>query len=1513
MAKGSKTDVELVISAKNEATKVISELVNSIQNLGKEAGSGGLLNVFSNIKKATADVAISQSELAENFKQVKLAQEQLNKVSKDRDNDLKQQKDVIERTQAALDDLKTKYDELKDSTTQARTPSARLVETLDAQIKKQKELSDIIQTTSAELQKSQSALGANQGIDNRASKTIADQQKKVIELGKSWRETTTAIAEAKRVLGERSATLGVNSDNQTVEKGKLDALQAELKAAKELEKLRRKEVRDAVEATDEQIAARNKAVEAVKELKAAVEAQIIVERKAREERDKSNSSFNAQSKLVEKLIDKAGKQKTAYDELKKSASDFEATQRQAGTDRQQANIERLTKILKELQDQYQGVSERVVASQDRINKATGPDPRVLSRFDALKVKIAETETELKQQQDSLSKLNKQYEKAGFTVEEFEKAQRDLDQATESLTKKQKALSAETNNTAKAADRAGKEAQQAGKRFRVWGEDSRQTLSFMQRIRGELLSLAATYTGLYAVGAGVRSIYDASVLTQKGTSRLAAKFDGDFTKINEEMQFVRTEADRLGIEFETLLDQYTKFVNNVPEGQLSLEQIKFTFTGIAEASRAAGLGTQDVQGVFTALGQIASKGTVSMEELRQQLGERLPAVLENTAKGLSELSGELITTEELVKRIGNGQVSATAIVALAKAMKDEFGPALEEAMKSPLVALARFQNTIFDIRLELAKSGFIEELTKGLEELNKELRTGEFKDGLRDIASALVSITKAGVAFVKNLDTVIALFKAVLAFKLASYFTTLAGAILKTTAAIGAGIIGLKSYGSVAATLAVTIKSLARGFLILPGVFYAGYAAGQQLFKSFPGLEAVMKKFIVGFLGTFDKLKISINENVDLVTTYFKRGWVNVIKDVAKLMTDVIPLALSVALKLASKALGVFSKDLEKTVNEIANHVASSNDDLIDKLIPTDEVDMTAQFAKIRADAEKARRQVDDVVTQMFIDIDAKSKPVKVIDPEAGKKDGDKYGEEFINSLKDLDYFQAGSNAGKSLGEGLLEQLKKIEEKLAEESATTLEQRLALIKSEYQDFIDELGQFNAQNSKSISDIEEKAQKRIQELRNNTSLNAETKAKNIAEIETKAAQEVARIQSESSQLSGASGTVQKLIAVRQEKERQKYYDEKAKEAETTVNDLVTKRKDELARINELTELGLITTEEQQVRISKLNDESLAKIREAVTEATKLAETSGSASLKDFVSGFDGLEEIERRRIVVEQVAEAEKKINEELSLRDTKLNTINTLRETGVIDAATAEERGRQTLEESNRILGEMVDKAIKMAESLGDNGLVAKLEGVKAGLKDVNEEVFSGAELSQDFASGFAGAFRSFVQGTQTASEAFKQFIVNFLLNIAEAIMQAVILKAITGSITGGSGGAGGLLADGLNALINHTGGIVGQDGTRRTVSPLAFLNAIRYHSGGIAGLKPDEVPTVLQKGEEVLTRDDPRHRYNQQSSGQTLGVNIVNTIDSGSFVSQGLSTPSGSKAVLNFIRSNKSSIKSVLA
>lgn len=95
--------------------------------------------------------------------------------------------------------------------------------------------------------------------------------------------------------------------------------------------------------------------------------------------------------------------------------------------------------------------------------------------------------------------------------------------------------------------------------------------------------------------------------------------------------------------------------------------------------------------------------------------------------------------------------------------------------------------------------------------------------------------------------------------------------------------------------------------------------------------------------------------------------------------------------------------------------------------------------------------------------------------------------------------------------------------------------------------------------------------------------------------------------------------------------------------------------------------------------------------------------------------------------------------------------------------------------------------------------------------------------------------------------------------VAEALA-AQLGKALFGDYDQ-TGAVGGIFGSVLGSLF-HGGGIVGQAGPRAGLPALMAANAPRYHTGGLAGLKPDERPAILQLGEEVLTRADPRHRMN---------------------------------------------------
>ncbi|MBK8319218.1 MAG: hypothetical protein IPP59_14055 [Betaproteobacteria bacterium] len=97
-----------------------------------------------------------------------------------------------------------------------------------------------------------------------------------------------------------------------------------------------------------------------------------------------------------------------------------------------------------------------------------------------------------------------------------------------------------------------------------------------------------------------------------------------------------------------------------------------------------------------------------------------------------------------------------------------------------------------------------------------------------------------------------------------------------------------------------------------------------------------------------------------------------------------------------------------------------------------------------------------------------------------------------------------------------------------------------------------------------------------------------------------------------------------------------------------------------------------------------------------------------------------------------------------------------------------------------------------------------------------------------------------------------------------------------------------------------------------------FMGAPKYHTGGIAGLSPNEYPAILQKNEEVLRTDDPRNILNgggnMPAASPTVqsNVKIMNMIDSASVISEGLSTQEGERAIINVIRANRTAIKHIV-
>ena len=96
------------------------------------------------------------------------------------------------------------------------------------------------------------------------------------------------------------------------------------------------------------------------------------------------------------------------------------------------------------------------------------------------------------------------------------------------------------------------------------------------------------------------------------------------------------------------------------------------------------------------------------------------------------------------------------------------------------------------------------------------------------------------------------------------------------------------------------------------------------------------------------------------------------------------------------------------------------------------------------------------------------------------------------------------------------------------------------------------------------------------------------------------------------------------------------------------------------------------------------------------------------------------------------------------------------------------------------------------------------------------------------------------------------------------------------------------------------------------MNPGIFANATRYHTGGIAGLRSNEVPAILERGEEVLTAKDARHVDNLGAGRPGGSVKITNVFDPGDILSMGLASESGEREFWNFVSRNAGAFKAAM-
>ncbi|HGE7051781.1 TPA: tape measure protein [Serratia marcescens] len=1060
--------------------------------------------------------------------------------------------------------------------------------------------------------------------------------------------------------------------------------------------------------------------------------------------------------------------------------------------------------------------------------------------------------------------------------------RNLSDAENRLVATSKQSTSAVNTLTEALRRNGGAARDSGKAFSFFADNGRTTLSAVQRLKGEVLALTTAYVGFQGAINLAGGSVEAYKMRQQAMIKISNVVGDSQQAINKEWEYMIGLSNKLGIDLTTLSQSYTKFAVSAKAVGLSLNDSKFIFESVAKAGRVFHLSQDDMEGVFRALEQMLSKGQVYAEELRGQLGERLPAAFALFAKGMD------MTTAQLSKAMDNGEISGEAVINFAREQAKAVDAQLATAEKGVDAMEARARNAMTMFKLALADSGFIEAYVQMLNKITDFLNSEDGKQAAQNLGTAFSKAADAVVFLTENIDGLITVLGVLAGLKAVGFLVGLYEnakkliPVINTLSKVGQGIITflegmaakMIAAGGAAGVLGTALKGLTRaipfvGWALLAYDIGAIFYEQSQTFREV--VNAVVRDFknlgnqILAIGKSFPAILYDLAVGIARpITTMFA----STIKTIAKWIADVVKMIPGVGQGLADWTMSV-ADDLTKEQRNLFESTGAVWDDVNKKWVQLND-EMVAKNTDATAIIKKK-------VADMVSDIKAATTGSFEFtsDPNTGVT---KRSREIAGLTKELDKMETAAKKADVAA-------RKAEER------KNLPGRLKLIDEE---FAPQYARAKSIGGTEGADLTKRLDAVVAARKK-----AETTMFNAQQRTTKGtkAQENA-LQALINKYNELNATV----GVKQAKQ----------DPNATFDDRLTAK---LAAVN-------------------------AQYDALIQKANKIGGKGGQQVASDLEALRQRNLEYATTQAKLEELKRIEDQLNAQQETKKNLLDEINAKRQAGIISEDEAVAQTVALYQNMNAGIASSADQldqfAIKIKETMSEeefSRIMAQIASVKAGLVDLTGTFTTmDTTVVQGVLDGMSTALSSVVNemaqvvaGNQSIGQSFAnlgvamaKFFADFLQKIAMAILQQMALNALAG-MGGGIGGAASALG---GVAAKHNGGIIGSKTTsgqqsKGSVSPALFAGAPRFHDGGLPGLKSDEVPTILQKGEQVLSKNDPNNILNRVGSGgqQTQsqpGLRFV-LVDDRAKIPEAMNTPEGETAIMQILRRNVPTLKNLVS
>lgn len=377
-----------------------------------------------------------------------------------------------------------------------------------------------------------------------------------------------------------------------------------------------------------------------------------------------------------------------------------------------------------------------------------------------------------------------------------------------------------------AQRANSVIRQAESGTRKWGNVIRDTVIGLALARDAIRTLGDVTFGWQKAIISTNSEMEKSIALmrnfskQKDTMIATQEAVGDVTKL-------LARASTSPFNLTSITDAFVKLrvggVDPVFKSLDTLVDSVAAFGGSGENLKRAGV----------ALQQMAGKGVVSMEELRQQLGESVPTAINAMADALGT------SYSKLVKEISQGKVtSKPAILAMMQELELSFKGASGAMMNTWGGAVAQFETGMKRLAVSFggldkdgfAGNGYLKTVTHELKGINEVLSSPEMIRSAKELGQSLaelISKVASGTKWIiEHRDSIYEWGKALLYLWAAFKGATLIGGFISTAGAamgrLSLAMIQMRMQG-LSATAALRAQAIAlTGFNSAAAIAAAGF-------------------------------------------------------------------------------------------------------------------------------------------------------------------------------------------------------------------------------------------------------------------------------------------------------------------------------------------------------------------------------------------------------------------------------------------------------------------------------------------------------------------------------------------------------------------------------------------------------------------------------------------------------------------------------------------------------------------